>query len=142
MGRDVHPRSGVVRSTVVEFVVYSYVDLILCGAIGSFRLPIANGCVYIQFNVRGTNDIIRLPIGKELGDSRHIVETNRALCFAGRLPPPAALAHNRSQGRTEQNASEADREIHDFRCKLTTRQFQELHAPRTQPGSSMHIRNT
>ena len=45
----------------------------------------------------------------------------------------------RSLTRIEQNADEADREVHDFRCKLTTCNRQELHAPRKQPGRRMHV---
>ena len=48
----------------------------------------------------------------------------------------------RSQGRMEQNANEADRDVHDLRCKPTTCKCQELHAPGEQPGRRMHVRNT
>ena len=44
-----------------------------------------------------------------------------------RRPLPATYA--RSRGRTEQNANKADRDVHDFRCKLTTCNCQELHTP-------------
>ena len=47
-----------------------------------------------------------------------------------------------SRNNIEQNVNEADREVHDFRCKLTTCKCQELHAPRKQPGRRMHVRNT
>ena len=46
-----------------------------------------------------------------------------------------------SRGRIEQTANEAVREIHDFRCKLTSCKCQELHAPGKQPGRRMHVRN-
>ena len=46
------------------------------------------------------------------------------------LPRAATAArYARSQGRIEQNANEADREVHDFWCKLMTCTCQELHAP-------------
>ena len=42
----------------------------------------------------------------------------------------------------EQNANEADREVHDFRCKMTPCKIQELHAPGKQPARRMHVQNT
>ena len=48
------------------------------------------------------------------------------------LAPRAASAvrYARSQGRVEQNANKgADREVHEFRYKITTCKCQELHAP-------------
>ena len=47
----------------------------------------------------------------------------------------------RSQGKIEQNANEADNEVCDLRCKLTSSKCQELHGPRKQPGRHMHVRN-
>ena len=58
----------------------------------------------------------------------------------GRLPPPATLVHKEEWNKMRMN--EADRVVHDFRCKLTTCKCQELHAPRKQPGRRMHVRNT
>ena len=45
-----------------------------------------------------------------------------------RFAPRAASAARcaRSQGRIEQNSNKADRDVHDFRCKLTTCKCQEL----------------
>ena len=64
-----------------------------------------------------------------------VVYTRR---FARRSASAARYA--RSQEIVEQNAYEADRDVHDFRCKLTTCKRQELHAPGQQPGRRMHIR--
>ena len=50
----------------------------------------------------------------------------------------SASRYARSQ-RTEPNANEAEREVHDFRCKLTTCGCQELHARGYQPGRLMHV---
>ena len=61
----------------------------------------------------------------------------KALRSAGGFKPPATLAHK----GIEQNANGADREVHDFRCKLATCKGQDLHAPGKQPGSRMHVRN-
>ena len=60
-----------------------------------------------------------------------------------RFTPRAASAarYARAQGGIEQNEKEADREVHDFRFKLTTSKCQDLHAPIKQPGRRMHVRN-
>ena len=50
---------------------------------------------------------------------------------ARRFAPRAASAArcSRSQGRPEKNANEADRKVHDCRCKVSICKCQELHAP-------------
>ena len=55
----------------------------------------------------------------------------------GRLPPPATLAHKEES--IEQNANEADSEVRDFRCKLTTCKCQELHARGDQRERRMYM---
>ena len=50
----------------------------------------------------------------------------------------SAARYARSHGRIEQKADDADREVHDFRCKLTTCKWRE--APEQQPGRRMHAR--
>ena len=46
------------------------------------------------------------------------------------------------KNRNETRINGADREVHDFGCKLTTFKCQELHAPGKQPARRMHARNT
>ena len=57
--------------------------------------------------------------------------------YTRRFAPRAASAggfYTLSQGRalSKMRANEAGREVHDFRCKLTTCKCQELHAPGKQ----------
>ena len=52
--------------------------------------------------------------------------------------PSAALPHEKY---IEQNANEADKEVHDFRCQPTTCKTPRAPCPRKQPGRRMHIRH-
>ena len=56
--------------------------------------------------------------------------------YTRRFAPRAASAarYARSRGRMEQLATKTDRDVHDFRCKSTTCECRELHAPRKQSG--------
>ena len=56
-----------------------------------------------------------------------VVALQRA-SLRGRLPP-ATLAHKEIILTEQNNVNEAARELHDFRCKLTTCRCQELYAP-------------
>ena len=70
-------------------------------------------------------------------------EMSHQVCITRRfapLPPPDTLAH-KEELRIEQNANEADREVHEFRFKLTCT-CQELHARGYQPGRRMHVPGT
>ena len=55
------------------------------------------------------------------------VRTYKALRSAGN----SAARYARSQARIEQIANQADREVHDFRCKLTTWQLPRAPCSRT-----------
>ena len=46
--------------------------------------------------------------------------TSRSIQGASLPGVASAASYVRSQGRIEQNANQADRDVHDFRCKLTT----------------------
>ena len=50
----------------------------------------------------------------------------------GRLPPPATRAHKQEH---EVRMNEADRVVHDFRCKLTTCKCQKLHVLGKNPDA-------
>ena len=53
-----------------------------------------------------------------------------------RLPPPATLAYKFKEELNEMRMNEADREVHDFRCKLATWKMPlALHGLRKQPGT-------
>ena len=55
-------------------------------------------------------------------------------CARRFAPRAASAAHYARSQAIEQNANEADREVHEFRCKLMTCKFQNLHARGYQPG--------
>ena len=67
------------------------------------------------------------------------------VCLWGTSAPVRVRHHTRhfarSRGRTEQNANEADREVHVFGCNLTTFKCQELRAQGKQTRRCMHERD-
>ena len=56
-------------------------------------------------------------------------------------PRAASAAHYARSQAIEQNVNEADREVHEFRCKLTTCKCQELNARGYQPGRRIMYRH-
>ena len=83
------------------------------------------------FDVSGLSIIVGVIVlfrSRSTGMSARTYSKRTVFVYTRRLPPRAASAAcgARLRGRIEQNANETDREVHHFRCKLTTCKCQEL----------------